>query len=156
MPKPSQGYGGKFGVQTDRIDKVILFYFIYQCLFSSVQPVLITKERLSLIHHRKIILVVLVVRSVLKQTEWTNQLLAGIVANNYNNMKARKVLDILLILNFIFKLTTSRLQKRLWRPIRYSSWSKRQVSCWLGRTWTATKTWKPKRFQKSPLIIICF
>ncbi|KAF7640206.1 SH3 domain-containing protein [Meloidogyne graminicola] len=104
MPKPSQGYGGKFGVQTDRIDKVILFYFIYQCLFSSVQPVLITKERLSLIHHRKIILVVLVVRSVLKQTEWTNQLLAGIVANNYNNMKARKITKKALAANSVFKL----------------------------------------------------
>lgn len=27
MPKPSEGYGGKFGVQKDRLDKVILPYF---------------------------------------------------------------------------------------------------------------------------------
>jgi len=45
MPKPSQGYGGKFGVETDRIDKVNELVFLFYISFFSVPPVSITKEK---------------------------------------------------------------------------------------------------------------
>ena len=37
MPKPSEGYGGKFGVQKDRMDKVCVYplIFIYGCFQSA-------------------------------------------------------------------------------------------------------------------------